>query len=421
MNRDDWEGQVWYLDENGRYAVRATNAVSDEYGAATFWTVLDNDDDGQPEADYSWTQAFVWQLESDITAVKGTLKDGDVTALVDTSKNAWHAGGFCDTWFDPSVTTSDGRSVQMVETYEGTVARTGEVMYQTVSGLENGDYVVEVYANALYTDGRGFDSNLKDGATDIVYVSANDQRCYVTAHVGTIVSENGVYTIQTRVSDGTLRISMVAEKPGTNWYTIQIKSLRLINTTITISSAGQGTYCSNKNLDFTNVSGIKAYVASGFNPDNGNILLMRVKEVPAGTGLLVKGSAGTYKIPVKETLFYYLNMLKPVFAATTVATEEDGYTNYVLANGPDGLMFYKSSGARLSANRAYLQIPTSLLGSHSSARVLNYFFDDEDGTTGINEVNNDLGRAVFYNLNGQRIDSPRKGIYLRNGKKMIIK
>jgi len=193
------------------------------------------------------------------------------------------------------------------------------------------------------------------------------------------------------------------------------------NATVTISSAGQGTYCSNLDLDFTNVSGIKAYVASGFNPGNGNILLMRVKEVPAGTGLLVKGSAGTYTIPVKETHFYYLNMLKPVFAATTVAAEEDGYTNYVLANGPDGLMFYRSSGASLSANRAYLQIPTSLLGSHSSARVLNYFFDDEDGTTGINEVNNDLGRAVFYNLNGQRIDSPRKGIYLRNGKKMIIK
>ena len=84
-------------------------------------------------------------------------------------------------------------------------------------------------------------------------------------------------------------------------------------------------------------------------------------------------------------------------------------------------MFYKSSGARLSANRAYLQISTSLLGSYNNARSLSYSFDDEEGTTGINDINGDTDRGTFYNLNGQRINSPRKGIYLRNGKKMIIK
>ena len=162
---------------------------------------------------------------------------GDVTVLVDTSQSAWNAGGICATEYAPAITTSDGRKAQMVETYETTVTTTGEMMYQTVSGLANGDYVVEVYANAQYTDGRGFDSDLKDGATDIVYVSANDQRCYVTAHVGTAVSENGVYTIPTSVSDGTLRISLVAEKPGTNWHTIQIKRLvRKFNTTVTANN-----------------------------------------------------------------------------------------------------------------------------------------------------------------------------------------
>ena len=63
-NRDNWEGQVWYLAANGRYAVRATNAISDEWGAGTYWTVLDTDNNGQPEADYSWTPVFVWQIEN---------------------------------------------------------------------------------------------------------------------------------------------------------------------------------------------------------------------------------------------------------------------------------------------------------------------------------------------------------------------
>lgn len=69
QGRDDWEGQVWYLGNNGCYAVRATNAVSDTWGANTYWTVLDTNGDGVPEADYSWAPAFVWQLESDVVSV----------------------------------------------------------------------------------------------------------------------------------------------------------------------------------------------------------------------------------------------------------------------------------------------------------------------------------------------------------------
>ena len=68
-HRDAWEGQIWYLGDNGCYAVRATNAVSDTWGANTYWTVLDNNGDGVPEADYSWAPAFVWQLESDVVSV----------------------------------------------------------------------------------------------------------------------------------------------------------------------------------------------------------------------------------------------------------------------------------------------------------------------------------------------------------------
>lgn len=69
QGRDDWDGQVWYLGDNGCYAVRATNAVSDTWGANTYWTVLDTNGDGVPEADYSWAPAFVWQLESDVVSV----------------------------------------------------------------------------------------------------------------------------------------------------------------------------------------------------------------------------------------------------------------------------------------------------------------------------------------------------------------
>ena len=237
-----------------------------------------------------------------------------------------------------------------------------------------------------------------------------------TGYALTELTVNGVDKLAD-VSGKSLTISNVTA----NTTVVATFSYAGATATVTISSVGQGTYCYNQDLDFTDVDGIKAYVASGFNPNNGNILLMRVKEVPAGTGLLVKGDAGTYTIPVKDTQFYYLNMFKPVFTATTVATEEDGYTNYVLANGSEGLKFYKSNGASLAANRAYLQIPTSILGNHSNARSIGYTFDDEEGITGIDSINEDTDEGTFYNMNGQRVTAPRKGVYVRNGKKMFIK
>lgn len=155
-------------------------------------------------------------------------QDEDLTARVGTSQEDWHAWGVCATDYAPAITTSDGRTAQMMETYEETVETVGEMMYQDVSGLEPGDYAVELYANAQYTDGRGFASDLRDGATDIAYVSANSRRCYVTAFVGTAVSENGVYTVYAHVTDGTLRLGLTAEKAGTNWHTLQIKKLTLL-------------------------------------------------------------------------------------------------------------------------------------------------------------------------------------------------
>ena len=136
---------------------------------------------------------------------------------------------------------------------------------------------------------------------------------------------------------------------------------------ISISSEGVGTYCFDQDLDFSGVSGIEAYVVCGFNPGNGQALMMRIMDVPAGTGLFVKtatGKAGEFTVPTKKSYSYCLNMFKPVFAATTVPTMEDDYTNYVLTNG----VFTKSNGStQLPANSAYIQLPNKLSSNLSLA------------------------------------------------------
>ena len=125
----------------------------------------------------------------------------------------------------PAVTTDDGRTAQMVEDYQTNVNATGEILYQELNNIANGTYVVTLYANAMFTSGRGFDSDMADGATDVAYVFANDEKTPITAKIGGSTTVNGEYTISVDVTNNTLRLGIGKWKAGTNWHTIQIKSL----------------------------------------------------------------------------------------------------------------------------------------------------------------------------------------------------
>ena len=63
-NRADWEAQVFFLGDNGKYAIRATNAAGTtstsgwNWVGQSFWTVKEG-----PNAGYSFDVTFVWELE----------------------------------------------------------------------------------------------------------------------------------------------------------------------------------------------------------------------------------------------------------------------------------------------------------------------------------------------------------------------
>ena len=187
--------------------------------------------------------------------------------------------------------------------------------------------------------------------------------------------------------------------------------------TISIGANGIATYCSPFDLNFADVEGVKAYVASGYDYKTGTVLLTRVTEVPAGTGVMLMGEGGTHEVNIQPTQYYYVNMLRGTLTAQPLPQTEGGYTNYILMSGK----FYMSSGnGNIAAFKAYLQVPTA--SSPAGVRsVLNYVVDDNE-TTGIEQPQamQQDGDAV-YNLNGQRVEHPRKGLYIRNGKKVVIK
>ena len=184
------------------------------------------------------------------------------------------------------------------------------------------------------------------------------------------------------------------------------------------------TFCSAYNLDFSNVEGLKAYTATGYNSDNGELTLVRIKEAKAGTGLYVSGNPGTYTIPtISSTAYNSLNMFVGVNEETTISTTDGSYTNYIYTK-PTGKEagFYKVTSDRaIPAGKAYLQIPTAWLNEEttSEAKAVKLMFDDGE-STGIDEVNRvESKEDVIYDLQGRRVKNLSKGIYIINGKKVV--
>jgi hypothetical protein len=188
---------------------------------------------------------------------------------------------------------------------------------------------------------------------------------------------------------------------------------------ITIKDIGKTTWCSKYDLDFTNVEGIKAYTATGYDDIDKTIWLTRVMKVPAGTGLLVKGDAGTYKIPHVNVRAAYANWFVGNVGEAIKIEETDGdKTNYYLS-GKDGTFVSVNGNANIGKNKAYLQLPTSIF---AGTRSIGISYDDEDGTTGIKDVkSNGMKDGEWYTLQGQRVQNPGKGLYIHNGKKVVIK
>ncbi len=191
---------------------------------------------------------------------------------------------------------------------------------------------------------------------------------------------------------------------------------------ITISSSKYLTYCSDYDLDFSG-KGVTAYKAA---VDGDNVVLTAItgNVVPANTGvILVADAAGTFEIPLTTTDATVTgNEMVGVTTVTAVPWEAGGSKyNYILQKkeGESEVKFYKATGANLKANRAYLS--TTYNVAAAGARGLNLVFAD-DMTTSLREMRNEEGEMRnVYNLNGQRVSQPTKGLYIVNGKKYVVK
>lgn len=194
---------------------------------------------------------------------------------------------------------------------------------------------------------------------------------------------------------------------------------------VSVSSYGVATFCSNYPLDFTGIEDVKAYTIIASDKATGALAKSQVTgKVAAGTGLYLEGTANA-SVNVPTTIYTEsagTNMLVGALSDTGISQIDGENTNYILTvNTKNGNVatpkFYKvnSGGNTVLANRAYLQIPTKLASRES------FWFEDGEATTIESAKQEQSLNGVAFNLAGQRIAQPTKGLYIVNGKKIIMK
>ena len=184
-------------------------------------------------------------------------------------------------------------------------------------------------------------------------------------------------------------------------------------TSFAIGNIGMATFCANVAVSVP--TGIEAYYAT-VNGEKTKVILNKITDgiIPANTGVIITGDEGSV-VEFTETTTattYDTNVLQGVTTATTMSEGD-----YVLYNNSGTAEFRKVTASELAANKAYLPA-----ASVAGARSLSVVFDDNE-MTGMSDVRSKTSevRNKYYDLSGRRVAQPTKGLYIMNGKKVVIK
>ena len=270
-------------------------------------------------------------------------------------------------------------------------------------------------------DGQTTIQNIADGkylqATDLKTISFTDLPYSWTNDGEKLTAANSDHgTLQYNTSSP--RFTTYGSKIG-QYATIvdmsNVVSGAVLTLLATDGTANYATFSSDKAVEFVDAT------VYAVNVVNGVLQLNEVtsKQVPAGTGVLLKSE--------KETAPYFYideaddienNLLKPASEEMTGI-----YTFYKLAyddyDAKTGLGFYwgANNGGTFTvkAGTAYLAVPAV----PNAASVKGFLLD---GTpTAIEGVEAENNTDVIYNLSGQRVQKAQRGLYIVNGKKLMVK
>lgn len=196
-----------------------------------------------------------------------------------------------------------------------------------------------------------------------------------------------------------------------------------INTTVgfgtlysPVALKGEDTYyAQDQRLEF--YYGVKKENVGG----NDKLVLTKLTgDIPAETGFIVR-----YKGGVNETtgcVYMKIADSAPSLPGSnelqgtleTIAKPDNG-TVYTLQYLNNTLGLYKYTATNLKAGKAYYLL------ANGSAAPMGFVFDFEGQTTGVESIEVNADNQVIYDLSGRRVAKAGKGLYIINGKKVLVK
>lgn len=178
------------------------------------------------------------------------------------------------------------------------------------------------------------------------------------------------------------------------------------------------TFSSAYNLDFSSVEGVTAYAAK-YDKANDAVALTQVKRVAAHNGLILKGETGkTYTLPILPSDEAELDavtdnqLVSCVDALWSTGRDKD----YFLSNGE----FVKSTNdGWVLPGKSYLYINGGRV--NQSPSPLRVYVDNT--ATSIDGITNNhvVKDEAYYNLQGVKVQHPQHGVFIHNGKKVVLK
>ncbi len=214
--------------------------------------------------------------------------------------------------------------------------------------------------------------------------------------------------------------------------------------TITIPASGIGTFSADETV--TLPEGLEAFYCADFDQSHSCVTAKRLQgaSVPEDVGVILRGTPGeTYTLSVTDQVAEDAiegNMLTAVTVPTHVNPVGQSYdftkqefvtfTNFMLKGGLFMRIAEADSDVKMPANKAYLSIPYSTDDPDGWANGITLRFDE---ATGIDLLQFTIHNSQFtidngsqsptdcYDLQGRPVKSPTKGIYIQNGKKVLVK
>lgn len=352
---------------------------------------------------YGETAPFQVQIEDNCTLKVAAFKDGYNTAILEKKYTVFGGYRYVGQLNDWDITdmshqfnmTGDGK------TWELTMFTTEDDSFSIVP---SDVFTWDDYLKIWHAPNTNLSGTAVTGGGDNFIVK----------------SQAGMESYTIRIVPSTMHYEIVTNVKGVSQPT---------NQTVQLSSAGYATFYSSESA-YTLPNGLSAQVVTSV--ANNKLTYKTIADgsvvglVPKGTAVMLVGkpkNSGTFTLsPSTSTTTYSgTNLLRGSDESTF--TTGDGY-HYKLTYGPstdsrlkDVFGWYWGSsdggGFLIEGHRAWLVLPTSAATRSFSA---------EGVANGISDMVDDAAEERSYDMQGRKVSQPvRKGIYIVNGKKKIIK